>query len=217
MPDLKVLFSDLTHVETDLWNVVDARLRSEHDLPLTWFEPMKLMSKYTACRVLRHQGGVVDHRRRHEQACRPYRGRGPVSPSRQPGRPPFADHRAHACRAAVAGKGDQVVRGRVAHTARVRGHRASAGPVRCDVDEVAGLAPPCHVARADRPGVVRSRWPPAVFRGSGTRLGAVAYAFTRSPDAADLSMAAMTSWRRTASAKPGTVWVPLSMSAANAA
>jgi len=29
--------------------------------------------------------------------------------------------------------------------------------------------------------------------------------FTRFPDAADLSMAAMTSWRRTASAKSGTV------------
>src|SRR2546422_1744296 len=43
------------------------------------------------------------------------------------------------------------------------------------------------------------------------------YTFTRSPDAADLSMAAMTSWRRTASAKSGTVCVPFSMSAANAA
>src|SRR5712691_4355830 len=32
----------------------------------------------------------------------------------------------------------------------------------------------------------------------------VGYALTRSPDAADLSMAAMTSWRRTASAKSGT-------------
>jgi len=49
------------------------------------------------------------------------------------------------------------------------------------------------------------------------RLGAVGYAFTRSPDAADLWMAAMTSWRRTASAKSGTVCVPLSMSATNAA
>ena len=38
-----------------------------------------------------------------------------------------------------------------------------------------------------------------------TRLGAAGYAFTRSPDAADLSMAAMTSWRWTASAKSGTV------------
>ncbi len=36
-----------------------------------------------------------------------------------------------------------------------------------------------------------------------TWLGAVGYAFTRSPDAAALSMAAMTSWRRTPSAKSG--------------
>src|SRR5712692_1858279 len=43
------------------------------------------------------------------------------------------------------------------------------------------------------------------------------YTFTRSPDAADLSMAAMTSWRRTAPVKSGTVCVALSMSAANAA
>jgi hypothetical protein len=50
-----------------------------------------------------------------------------------------------------------------------------------------------------------------------TRLGAVGSAFTRSPVAAALWMAAMTSWRRTASAKSGTVWVPLSRSAANAA
>jgi len=50
----------------------------------------------------------------------------------------------------------------------------------------------------------------------GERLGVLAsylnqelfgadYVFTRSPDAADLSMAAMTSWRRTAWAKSGTV------------
>jgi hypothetical protein len=69
-----------------------------------------------------------------------------------------------------------------------------------------------------------SAWPPVTHMPSGltdpaqaicttteeqkindTRLGAVGYAFTRSPDAADLSMAAMTSWRRTASAKSGTV------------
>jgi hypothetical protein len=37
------------------------------------------------------------------------------------------------------------------------------------------------------------------------RLGAVGCAFTRSPVAADLSMAVMTSWRPTASAKSGTV------------
>jgi DNA-binding MarR family transcriptional regulator len=51
MVDLKVLFSELIRLETDLWNAVDARLRSEHDLPLTWFESMQVMSKYPACRV----------------------------------------------------------------------------------------------------------------------------------------------------------------------
>ena len=51
MPDLKVLFSDLIRFETELWNAVDARLRSEHDLPLAWFEPMQLMSEHTARRV----------------------------------------------------------------------------------------------------------------------------------------------------------------------
>jgi DNA-binding MarR family transcriptional regulator len=51
MPDLKVLFSDLIRFETELWNGVDARLRSDHDLPLAWFEPMQVMSKHMACRV----------------------------------------------------------------------------------------------------------------------------------------------------------------------
>ncbi|MDQ1373066.1 MAG: MarR family transcriptional regulator, organic hydroperoxide resistance regulator [Actinomycetota bacterium] len=51
MPDLKELFSDLIRFEIELWNAVDARLRSEHDLPLTWFEPMQVMSRYTGCRV----------------------------------------------------------------------------------------------------------------------------------------------------------------------
>jgi DNA-binding MarR family transcriptional regulator len=51
MADLKVLFSDLVRLETDLWNGVDARLRSEHDLQLTWFEPMQVMAKHPACRV----------------------------------------------------------------------------------------------------------------------------------------------------------------------
>ena len=57
---------------------------------------------------------------------------------------------------------------------------------------------------------LRHRWSLGVHASAG-------YALTRSPDAADLSMAAMTSWRRAASAKSGTVWVPLPMSAAKAA
>jgi DNA-binding MarR family transcriptional regulator len=51
MPDLTVLFSELIRFEIEIWNAVDARLRSEHDLPLTWFEPMRVMSKHRACRV----------------------------------------------------------------------------------------------------------------------------------------------------------------------
>ena len=51
MADLKTIFNELIRLETDVWNAVDARLRSEHDLQLTWFEPMRVMSRYTACRV----------------------------------------------------------------------------------------------------------------------------------------------------------------------
>jgi DNA-binding MarR family transcriptional regulator len=51
MADLKVLFSELIRFETELWNAVDARLRSEHGLQLTWFEPMQAMSKRAGCRV----------------------------------------------------------------------------------------------------------------------------------------------------------------------
>jgi DNA-binding MarR family transcriptional regulator len=52
MTDLKNVFSELIRLETDLWNAVDARLRSEHDLPLSWFEPMQVMSRCKTCRVL---------------------------------------------------------------------------------------------------------------------------------------------------------------------
>ena len=53
-------------------------------------------------------------------------------------------------------------------------------------------------------------------RPTGIR-GSAPYAFTRFPDAADLSMASMTWWRCTASAKSGTVCVLLTRSAAKAA
>lgn len=51
MSELKILFSDLIRFETDLWNLVDARLRGECELQLTWFEPMQIMSNNSACRV----------------------------------------------------------------------------------------------------------------------------------------------------------------------
>ncbi len=51
MASLKTLFHELIRFETELWNAIDARLRSEHDLPLTWFEPMQVMARYPVCRV----------------------------------------------------------------------------------------------------------------------------------------------------------------------
>ena len=33
--ELAVVFSDLVRLETDLWGLVDQRLRQEHELPLS--------------------------------------------------------------------------------------------------------------------------------------------------------------------------------------
>jgi len=49
--DLASLFDVLIRFETELWNVVDKRLRLEHDLPLTWFELMQVMARTPGCRV----------------------------------------------------------------------------------------------------------------------------------------------------------------------
>ena len=51
MDDFKQLFSDLIRFETELWNAVDARLRTEHDLPLHKFEPMQIIERTPNCRV----------------------------------------------------------------------------------------------------------------------------------------------------------------------
>jgi DNA-binding MarR family transcriptional regulator len=51
MTDLKQLFSDLIRLETELWSVVDARLREQHDLPLHKFEPMQVVANTPECRV----------------------------------------------------------------------------------------------------------------------------------------------------------------------
>ncbi len=48
---LAVLFSDLVRLETELWDLVDRRLRSDHDLPLSWFEPMQFIARVEDCRV----------------------------------------------------------------------------------------------------------------------------------------------------------------------
>lgn len=49
--DLPALFGDLVRLETELWNRVDARLREEHELPLAWFEPLRIVDGRAGCRV----------------------------------------------------------------------------------------------------------------------------------------------------------------------
>jgi DNA-binding MarR family transcriptional regulator len=49
--DLSSLFTDLVRLETRLYNVVDARLRAEHDLPLGQYEFLRYISDQGSCRV----------------------------------------------------------------------------------------------------------------------------------------------------------------------
>ena len=51
MLDLRQLFNDLIRFEIELWNAVDARLKSEFGLPLTHFEPMLVIDRLPKCRV----------------------------------------------------------------------------------------------------------------------------------------------------------------------
>lgn len=50
--ELAGLFSDLVRLETELWDLVDHRLRLDHDLPLSWFEPMQVVDRVVDCRVV---------------------------------------------------------------------------------------------------------------------------------------------------------------------
>ena len=50
--DLASLFSGLVRLETELWDLVDARLRRDHDLALSWFEPMQVIDRTPGCRVI---------------------------------------------------------------------------------------------------------------------------------------------------------------------
>ncbi len=50
--DLASLFSDLIRLETELWDLVEARLRRDHDLALSWFEPMHVIDSTPSCRVI---------------------------------------------------------------------------------------------------------------------------------------------------------------------
>jgi DNA-binding MarR family transcriptional regulator len=49
--DLRRLFNDLIRFETELWTAVDARLKSEFDLPLAQFEPMSVIDRRPGSRV----------------------------------------------------------------------------------------------------------------------------------------------------------------------
>ena len=50
--DLLSLFSDLIRLETELWDLVEARLRRDHGLALSWFEPMHVIDSTPSCRVI---------------------------------------------------------------------------------------------------------------------------------------------------------------------
>lgn len=51
MADLPRLYHDLVRFETELWAGVDARLRQDCGVPLTWFEVMQLLGRHPRCRV----------------------------------------------------------------------------------------------------------------------------------------------------------------------
>ena len=50
--DLASLFSDLVRLETEVWDLVEARLLRDHGLALTWFEPMQVIDRTPGCRVM---------------------------------------------------------------------------------------------------------------------------------------------------------------------
>jgi DNA-binding MarR family transcriptional regulator len=50
-PELRVLFSELVRLETELWDAVEGRLRSDHGVALPLFEFMQIISRHPNCRV----------------------------------------------------------------------------------------------------------------------------------------------------------------------
>jgi DNA-binding MarR family transcriptional regulator len=49
--ELRQVFNEVIRFEIEIWNGVDARLRSEFNLPLTHFEPMSVIDQLGGCRV----------------------------------------------------------------------------------------------------------------------------------------------------------------------
>lgn len=51
MSDHRQVFHDLVRFEIELWDAIDARLRTAVELPLSWFEPMLIIDQLEGCRV----------------------------------------------------------------------------------------------------------------------------------------------------------------------
>ena len=51
MEDLHQIFNDLIRLETEVWDAVERRLRTEFQLPLSWFEPMQVIRRVERCRA----------------------------------------------------------------------------------------------------------------------------------------------------------------------
>jgi DNA-binding MarR family transcriptional regulator len=49
--ELRVLFSELIRLETELWNAVETRLRRDFDVTLPVFEFLQVISRTSPCRV----------------------------------------------------------------------------------------------------------------------------------------------------------------------
>src|SRR5690349_12241943 len=51
MGDLKQLYRELVSLEIELWNGIEARMRAQHDLPLTSFEVLHLLQRRPGTRI----------------------------------------------------------------------------------------------------------------------------------------------------------------------
>jgi MarR family transcriptional regulator, organic hydroperoxide resistance regulator len=51
MSELRQVFNEVIRFEIEIWNGVDARLKSDFNLPLTHFEPMSVIERLGGCRV----------------------------------------------------------------------------------------------------------------------------------------------------------------------
>jgi DNA-binding MarR family transcriptional regulator len=52
MNDSHTVFSDLVRLETELWNEIDARLRSRHGLTMAAYDAQRVIAETPGCRVV---------------------------------------------------------------------------------------------------------------------------------------------------------------------